>query len=602
MTVAELRLYSYGIDRTRGDIPIFATAAAETAAGGGSGVTAPSLTFSSVKVRRDPYPQTIEVSLDASSMGTLELCDTAVIRISSVDRWYFITGYEEITNSAYPNSSNNRMSVQISLEYIPITTGLSLASTVDLIPERMPSATPRIMQTWSQSVMMQATPTTVIPGLNKLPSIKHTGQDTPALWCEVSYKTTSALARIGFFIAARLYTNTTGDFEDPHKVRYSADVGTTTYMFPSLDDIFYGTLMTNAGISSTMSDIIDINISEFCPFAVEKVNIDSNFDTLRIIANNGSQINATHHSPSSSEHYYYYHLTDSEAFNTTNPYIRKPNITTITLKPSDFERHNGRYVLKDSEWNTIMVIPGDLMESTMTIDCFTYSDASGIYSYFRYKGVSCTITSNKIPWTGSQWEYYRAYTMQYDRQALQNNIDMANKDMELALIDSAATGIVGGVIGGAVAGGGLTGAAVGGATGISSFASSAINANLKREQQINKLQREQDLTEQRMKNQPSSANNTSYGAGYVMRLAMFPGAQFILEMPADFTETEFTAQTGIWGYPSNKVKQSNVALTTGYWKGRILNFTNTINNTSAGELSDLMVRQFDDGVRLKQVS
>ena len=49
MTIAEVRLYSYGLDRARGDIPIFATAAAEAAAGAGTGVTTPTLTFSSVK-------------------------------------------------------------------------------------------------------------------------------------------------------------------------------------------------------------------------------------------------------------------------------------------------------------------------------------------------------------------------------------------------------------------------------------------------------------------------------------------------------------------------------------------------------------------------
>ena len=252
-----------------------------------------------------------------------------------------------------------------------------------------------------------------------------------------------------------------------------------------------------------------------------------------------------------------------------------------------------------------MTIPGDMMESTMTVDCFAYSDTSGIYAYFRYKDISATICSNKIPWTTSQWEYYRAYTMQFDRQAMQNNIDMTNRDMTNGLIDSAANGIIGGTIGGAVSGGGLIGAGVGAATGISSFASGAISANIKREQQIMKLQKEQQLTEQRMRNQPGSATNTTYGAGYIMKLGVFDGAQFILEMPSGFTATDFSSQTTKWGYPSNKVLQLAISLTTGYWKGMITSIgANHVLNyfDSFPILTEMIIDDFNNGVRLIQIN
>ena len=64
MSFADVRLYSYGVDRVRADVPIFATAAAEAAAGTGTGTTPASFSFKNVKVRRDPGDQAIQVSID----------------------------------------------------------------------------------------------------------------------------------------------------------------------------------------------------------------------------------------------------------------------------------------------------------------------------------------------------------------------------------------------------------------------------------------------------------------------------------------------------------------------------------------------------------
>ena len=606
MTVAELRLYSYGIDRTRGDIPIFATAAAEAAAGGGSGVTAPSLVFSSVKVRRDPYPQTIEVSIDASSMGTLELCDTAVIRIGSVDRWYFITGYEEVTNSAYPNSSTNRMNIRISLEYIPITTGLSLASTVDLIPERMPSATPRMIQNWTESILMKATPATALPRLPKCPIVKRGNvsvtKNVQPFWCEVIYTNSDIIHRVGLFLSPYYDDSVVTPYKSESLMAgYNLNLSQID-LYPSL------TMVMNSpsylGITGT---ITDINISEFCPYETIIATSENPYEQYIRIKNRAeTELIPTQTFTTGIYHYYAYNMDnwslDHFGSGSNDAYYPKTNEGTMTFTFSEFEKHNGNLILKDSMRNNVYNLSKELMSTSITADYRCYSDTSNIYITLAFGEFQTTMAGYKIPWSTSMWEQYRAYNLQYDRQALQNNIDMVNRDVEIALTDSAANGIIGGAIGGAVGGGGAVGAGLGLITGISSFASSAVSADIKRNQQIDKLRREQRLTEQRMRNGQATMNNTSYGFNVINMVNKFGGSEFIFQLPADFTETEFNAQTALWGYPSNKVKQDTVALTAGYWKGRILNFTSTMNNTSAGELSDLMVRQFDDGVRLKQVS
>ena len=612
MTVAEVRLFIYGIDRANGDVPIFATAAAEDAAATGTGTVQPSLTFTQVKVRRDPYPQTIEVSISETSMNTLELCDVAVIRIGNINRWYWVTGYQEITNSAYTNGTANRMNVAISLEYIPVTTGLTLNSKIDIIPERTPSATPRVMQNWTQSIIKQSTPSVAFPSLPKIPKVKRGtvfyNTDTPVLWCEVIYTQNNIVHKLGMFISAYLYhyvgsisTNSECIAASQYMTPLSSE---GVQIYPSLTNII-NNANTYLNISGT---ITDINISEFCPY--ETVKGTSNFgveEYLRLKNLSGNELTPTERYAASGYHYYAYEMDNwtlkvvgtASGVNDAYP---KPAEGSISLSLSSFEQKNGNIILKDTMRNNVFSVPRELMASTLTFDYIVYSDLSNIYITLALGEFQTTLSGYKIPWATSMWSQYRAYNLQYDRQALQNNIDMANRDMEIGLMDSAVNGIIGGVIGGAITKGGATGAAVGAGTGLSSFIGGAITNNLRREQQIDKLQREQRLTEQRMKNGPATMNNTSYGNNVIDMFLKFGGSEFILQMPADFTETEFNNQTAIWGYPSNKVLQTNLVLTAGYWKGMIRKMTNTINNAHAGELSNMMVEQFDNGLRLKQVS
>ena len=601
MSLAELRLYSYGLDRSRGDVPIFATAAAEAAAGGGTGVTAPSLTFSNVKVRRDPYPQTIEVSIDASNMATLELCDTAVMKIGSVDRWYWITGYEEVTNSAYPNSSTNRMNVRISLEYIPVTTGLSLASTVDLIPERMPKRNSLIMQNWTDGIMIKTSASTPFPSLPKLPKIKHYNGLTPekdqTMWCEINFSASGNLHKCGFFIFA------TGDGATSfgRNVQYDPSyISGTTYhypMYPSLIEVIEN---SSRCLNVAASDIISIVVSEFCPYS----SIVRTGDYIMRIGS-GSEIAGTFAKSYTytsggvtySLDYYVYDLTSQVMIknNATLP----TSETTVTLTLTDFEQCNGQLIIRDSMRNKVCAIPRELNAASMSFSVKTYSDVNNIYTVLKHDDITMTLPGYMVPWTASGWDYYNAYNLEYDRQALQNNIDMTNMQLATSATTSAATGAIGGAMLAGGAAGTAVGPGIGTVIGAAVGAGGAIAANMLSNYAKRK---EQELTEQKMKNAPTTINNQAYGYGVCAYVDAYGGAEIILEMPKNLDSTEWGYQTALWGYPWDKLRINGQSLTAGYWKGRILNFTGTNNNTSTGELSDLMVRQFDNGLRLKQVS
>ena len=76
-------------------------------------------------------------------------------------------------------------------------------------------------------------------------------------------------------------------------------------------------------------------------------------------------------------------------------------------------------------------------------------------------------------------------------------------------------------------------------------------------------------------------------------------------MPEGFTSTEWTAQTAVWGYPSNKVLAAAQTFSAGYWKGRVTAFIGLINNDNSGDNGiqmDRIVSQIEEGIRVKIIS
>ena len=103
-----------------------------------------------------------------------------------------------------------------------------------------------------------------------------------------------------------------------------------------------------------------------------------------------------------------------------------------------------------------------------------------------------------------------------------------------------------------------------------------------------------------MKASPTTINNPAYGYGVCEYVDAYGGAELYLEMPADFTSTQWGYQTNTWGYPSNKVKTTKT-VTEGYWKGRITFMTGVMNNIGKGLLYDMIIEQFNNGLRLVKI-
>ena len=607
-----IKFYNWDdMSRERGDIPIFSNASKELDVFSDSVAARPVITQHTgvVNIRQSPDGMIVQIPFESRAKFLLfQKCNVAAMRITTnvtpnlpntyAYKWYWITDWREITQATYDDgvyAFEHIYNIEMTLEYLPITTGMNLTSTISIIPERLPTVTANVIQNWTQSIMKKTTPAVSIPTIpNKLPKIKNQGYETPLAWVSVYYSSSTLFSDIngaGFFVGL--------NNQSPSS-RIRANTGQYDY-YPSLSQLFDDNLLTMLTSQSNV-EIIGINISEFCPFEYTVGTYDASNQYILINDNAGNPAGQSNNDYLG-DHYKSYAMPPGVSNFTPAAYTtdKKAKTGTITLTPSNFEIANGQYVILDSYRNRVATIPRELMSSSMSIDYMTFSVLEGTYTILKMGNWMITLKSTVFPWTTSSWVEYRNFNMQYDRQALQNSIDFTNKELENSLIDGAATGIIGGSLAGAMTGGGI-GAGLGAFTGISSFASAGISGMIKRDMTIEKLRREQELTEQRMRNGPITLNNFASGLSFYEMVTLLGGAEIILEMPAGLTETEWTAQTGLWGYPSNKVLQSSVALQEGYYKGRVTAITGPQNDSGKGVYLEKIINEFDNGVRLKKVA
>lgn len=587
----------------------------------------PTLVFNDIKIARSSdgaasvkLPMSDYFPTDNPLMG-LEAANVACVRYKeykykgqslSTDRYrydfYYVTGYRELTNKSeedpdYPDGRRlSVMDVEVDLQLIPFTTYMQGGTVVNMIPERMPVPTDHVMQNWTQSIMVEASTQTSLPQLPKIGTVKKgsggTSKDVNVLWCEISYIVGNEVKRYGIFIPSKQVFES---IMEENVYAGSNNNLSARDVYPSLRNIMNDPI-TYLGI--TGATVTDVNISEFCPYIVTKKNTDiTDEQYIRIIAVNDSEIAPTATYTPAGFTYYAYDLTYlylEWAPSTGNPGSQpKLNKGTLSITLTDFEKYNGQLSIKDSMRNDVLTLPRENLDSPMTVNYFTYSDLNNIYLVLEYLGTQITLPGHKIPWATSMWDTYRSFSLQFDRQALQNNIDASNREMNIALIDAAATGIIGGALAGALTGG-AAGAGLGLFTGGSSFIGSAISGGLKREEDIRKMIRDQELTEQRMKGGASTMNNNGVSTGVINMINQFGGAELIFRMPAGFTEAEWTAQTATWGYPSNKVMRTLFLDTEGYWKGRMYpTFTEDVQDTA---VRNAAIRQLEDGFYLVPIT
>ena len=275
----------------------------------------------------------------------------------------------------------------------------------------------------------------------------------------------------------------------------------------------------------------------------------------------------------------------------TEIYNPSERYDSLTFTLSDMEMNLGQFQAKSWEGNIIASLP--VVSKTNTIYVNYISDSTGLYTLLQHveSKQHVIINSAKLPYLGSQWETYRAYSLDTDRKALEFAQAQYDKQFQMNMASAVFNGVVGAGLGAASGGSaGAIGAGVGAVGGLASGIASGI---LGKEMNDMKLRQDQQLTEMRLRASPATTFNTAYGLNQLDLMERFGGGIFIA-MPANLSNDEFVKYIDEFGYPTEGVQ--TLMITSGYYKGRIL-AEQTAEKTFSGIKFERLQEEFNNGLK-----
>lgn len=273
---------------------------------------------------------------------------------------------------------------------------------------------------------------------------------------------------------------------------------------------------------------------------------------------------------------------------TIYPPIKREDTLSFTL--SDMELNLGQLQIKSWEGNIIASLP--VVSKTNTIYVNYISDSTGLYTLLQHveSKQHVIINSAKLPYLGSQWETYRAYSLDTDRKALEFAQAQYDKQFQMNMASAVFNGVVGAGLGAASGGSaGAIGAGVGAVGGLASGVASGV---LGKEMNDMKLRQDQQLTEMRLRASPATTYNTAYGTNQLYLMERFGGGIYIA-MPANLSNDDFVKYIDEFGYPTEGVQ--TLSITSGYYKGRILAQQN--NKVFSGIRFERLQEEFNNGLK-----
>lgn len=392
------------------------------------------------------------------------------------------------------------------------------------------------------------------------------------------------------------------------------DSSLTDATFPKLASLFHGKTLEDLGIAADA--IIDISITPYPPFSYEWAN-------------------------------YKFYLTDASGFKLYPLFIEYNDGTKDTksknvmynitgsrddkFNPISFDR---TVTLSESELTTgqlsIMQGNGSLMGSiptawaTETDNGFQLTLRSQViadYSQLVYRiavikpdatgetteyGVF-TLPGTHIPYMGNAWDSYRAYSMSYDREAMEFTIDQTKNAMIANVADAGINLAVGVATGGASIAAKQASLESTGATQAQiTYANTAYQGQQMQAgasagtgiigsivggfQQIHAAEFNQSLTERRAQAQPGNAYNASDGL-FNLYIEMTDPLSVAVSVPVNLTETLFNEFIENFGYANEG--EYTQELTYGFYQGTIYS-----SPSMTGPRFAELVNAFNAGIRL----
>lgn len=464
---------------------------------------------------------------------------------------------------SYDTSTDAERSASVLVSYCPTASLLEPGQQIYGAWSRTPTETSPHLQRQAVGGPLKHTKTWVLP---KLPEVA----GNQYFWLQATIQETQADStstlthRIGCFVSYK----TNGD---THSTLAWTD-GRQTYSYPSLAQV----LEDADGVFGASPDsILDISISVRSPWQYET----GSAGTIWLVTDAGEPAEVT----SRGKGYVYEIDKSSTLLVHLVPFSGSPQPASLTTS----EMASGSITLRTEDTAAIATYQPSM--ATADNSLYVLSDLTGVYTYVVYGGYTSCIQEGHLPWSGTSWDTYKAYSLAYDREAMEQSIDYAHRRQSLAIaeasvntLNSVAMGAMGGnpmsIITGAVSG--VAGLA------IQSWASGE-------ELRISDAEARdtQALAERRAQGGPSTPYNTGYGLIYCARNVKTP-ASLWLEVPEALTDEIDANYTAWFGFPSDLVGPINV--TNGYLSGEIISISE-----SDGPMLDRLIEVIRSGCRLK---
>lgn len=581
------RFYDLPVSLTTGEYPLFTS--------GGPPIHHIVQTVENVKVTKDMDQDLIVPTFDGYET-------ISMVYLYGVG-WFWVTGVE--TSTIYNET------LVFHLRYAASTSNLLYQDNLKGIWTKTPFRDPHLQQTISSApkvVGVKVSYPTMSSTTNNY-SIIETHETVKTYWVQITSKnyinqsnsvvSNSRLTRYGLFACRQ------GTVENDWSRKVISGPATDT-VYPNIEDCINN---VEKYLGITADSIVDISVLPICPYMwsekVEEITdgdaTKTRYSTSLVTSDGlviepkiGKDISVVYPILGTKTYKYRcYNLDVNQAWENSGVsiitgYVENPLSLTLSL----LERQAVTGSIEVRDWMDNVVGRFPMYGSTRETFMLYFScDTSGLYTIIKQStgGAHITLPSLKLPWVGSQWETYKAYSMDTDRlanQYAQQQYDLQYKqDMTNAVFNGVIGAGVGAAVGGPAAG---IGALVG---GVSTLASGAVSGYLGREQNNLKLQQDQKLTEHRIRSSPGTAYSTTYGINQLDIHERFIGGIYLIA-PADLTDATYKEYVAQFGHPAEGVQI--LTMQEGYYQGRIL-----AAEEMTGTIFTRLQEEFNNGLKFK---
>lgn len=331
--------------------------------------------------------------------------------------------------------------------------------------------------------------------------------------------------------------------------------------------------------------IINVSISPRCPYDYTQISTATPAYGFNLKDTDGNQINALSITSGTTILRSIYELNQSDVKHSTG--------SAVTINLSDYERYCGRVSIVDEYNNMIAEIPTDYFDSfnNLTLNVNSISDITGIYTIITMGSIVYTIPEGQLPWVGDNWTDYVSRSLEYDRSMMYQNLKDLKATHELNQMNTIASTATNAGFAVLMAGmGGASslaskGAVVGGTgAGIAGGIISYLAEEEQYKNQKKSIKAKQAINEKAVKSNPSVNFQTSYGLDYLYKGFNIGGMSVVIELPSNYTESDFNNHVALFGYPCFKYCTHSMA-TPGYIQG------NCISQFTSGSYTGIEIEQ-----------